>query len=80
MLGGGAPPAKPACQSPRLAARLRPMKPPSAAQLLEAALTHVARYASTEASLMRVLRRRLDRWARLQEGDAETIEAARAAA
>jgi regulatory protein len=40
--------------------------PPDAGSLYQAALTHLARYAATEAGLRRVLRRRLDRWARLQ--------------
>jgi regulatory protein len=50
-------------------------KPPDAARLYEAALNHMARYAATEMSLARVLARRVDRWARLQEeeGDAENI-------
>jgi regulatory protein len=56
------------------------MKPPTSAALQEAALTHLSRYASTEASLARVLRRRLDRWARAQEGEPEEIAAAAAAA
>ncbi len=42
----------------------------SAAALHEAALTHLARYAATEAGLRRVLERRIDRWARAQEGAA----------
>ena len=56
------------------------------AALHEAALTHLARYAATEAGLRRVLDRRIDRWARTQEGAAgsetvaETVAAARAAA
>ncbi len=66
----------------------------SEAALHEAALTHLARYAATEAGLRRVLDRRIDRWARAQEGAAgadgpapmgadavaETVAAARAAA
>ena len=66
----------------------------SAAALHEAALAHLARYAATEAGLRRVLDRRIDRWARAQEGAAgaetpspigaeavaETVAAARAAA
>jgi regulatory protein len=40
--------------------------PPGADTLYQAALTHLARYAATEAGLRRVLRRRVDRWARLQ--------------
>jgi len=56
------------------------MKPPTSAALQEAALTHLSRYASTEASLARMLRRRLDRWARAQEGEPDEIAAAAAAA
>jgi len=40
--------------------------PPDAGSLYQAALTHLAHYAATEAGLRRVLRRRVDRWARLQ--------------
>ena len=64
----------------------------SEAALHEAALTHLARYAATEAGLRRVLDRRIDRWARAQGGPAgaetpspmgadavaETVAAARA--
>src|SRR5690349_2097141 len=39
---------------------------PDAASLHEAALTYLARYAATEAGLRRVLKRRVDRWARAQ--------------
>ena len=42
------------------------LPPPDAASLYQAALNHLARYAATEAGLRRVLRRRLDRWARMQ--------------
>ncbi len=45
-------------------------KPPDEAKLYEAGLNHLARYPATEASLARVLIRKIDRWARLQE-DAE---------
>jgi regulatory protein len=38
--------------------------PPDEAGLREAALSHLARYATTEARLRQVLSRRLDRWAR----------------
>jgi regulatory protein len=41
-----------------------PSPPPDAAALREAALAHLARYATTEARLRQVLDRRLDRWAR----------------
>lgn len=46
--------------------------------LQDAALTYLARYAATEAGLLRVLERRIDRWARLAqtaEADRETIAA-----
>jgi regulatory protein len=56
------------------------MNPPTAANLYDAALSHLSRYAATEASLARVLRRRVDRWARAQAGDPEEIAAAAAAA
>ncbi len=55
--------------------------PISEAALHEAAVTHLARFAATQAGLIRVLDRRIDRWARLQEEDvAEAVKAARAAA
>ena len=42
-----------------------PLPPsPDADTLQEAALGYLARYAATEAGLLRVLRRRIDRWAR----------------
>jgi regulatory protein len=44
--------------------------PPDAATLHEAALDYLARYAATEASLRRVLERRVDRWARLARSEA----------
>ena len=57
--------------------------PPDSGGLYEAALNHLARYATTQAGLRRVLMRRIDRWARLQP-DAEAaepvIQAARLAA
>jgi regulatory protein len=49
-----------------------PAQAPDAAALHDAALTYLARYAATEASLRRMLERRIDRWARLaQTGDAD---------
>ena len=55
--------------------------PPSAATLREAALTHLARYATTRAGLLRVLDRRILRWARTAEGDtADAVAIARQAA
>ena len=41
--------------------------PPTQSKLHEAALAHLARYGTTEAGLVRVLDRRVDRWARLAE-------------
>jgi len=49
-------------------------KPPDEAKLYQASLDHLARYPATEASMARVLTRKLDRWARLQT--AETTETA----
>ena len=43
-----------------------PGKAPNAAALYEVAMAHVARYATTEANLARVLARRVDRWAQQQ--------------
>ena len=53
--------------------------PPDQGVLHEAALTHLARYATTQAGLRRVLERRVDRWARLAAAEAEP-EAIRAQA
>jgi regulatory protein len=56
--------------------------PPDAGSLYQAALDYLARYASTEAGLRRVLERRIDRWVRAQpDPDAAepTHQAARAA-
>ena len=39
--------------------------PPTRSKLHEAALAHLARYGTTQAGLVRVLDRRVDRWARL---------------
>lgn len=51
--------------------------PPDAALLFEAALAHLARYASSAAGLLRVLERRIARWERATAAtlDAETREA-----
>lgn len=59
----------------------RPVGPaPGAAELHDAALDYLARYAATEAGLRRVLERRIDRWARRAERDADPeIVAAQAA-
>lgn len=46
---------------------------PDAAALHEAALAHLARYAATRAGLVRVLDRRVDRWAREAGPDAAAV-------
>jgi regulatory protein len=51
-------------------------KLPDAAALYEAALSHLARYATTRAGLERVLLRRIARWARQAKGEPEAIAAA----
>ena len=54
---------------------------PDEARLERQALSHLARYAATEAGLLRVLRRAVDRWARraLEEGEAAETVAGQAA-
>ncbi len=42
---------------------------PTAARLYEAALRHLARFSATEAGLVQVLARRIDRWARRAAGE-----------
>ena len=55
----------------------RPQGPaPTEPQLREAALQHLARYAATEAGLVRVLDRRIERWLRAGLRDAATAAAA----
>ncbi len=49
------------------------MPVPDAANLQAAALTHLARYAATQAGLARVLQRRVDRWARQAAGESEDV-------
>ena len=51
----------------------RPLPQPDAANLRDAALSHLARYAATEIGLARVLQRRVDRWARQSAGDSELV-------
>jgi regulatory protein len=52
-------------------------RPPDEAALHEAALAHLARYAATRAGLVRVLDRRVERWARRQEeSEPEAVAAA----
>ncbi len=58
----------------------RPAKPPDPTLQHEAALAHLARYTTTRAGLLRVLLRRIARWARTAEGEPEAIRAAAAAA
>jgi len=53
----------------------RPLPTPDEASLHHAALAHLARYAATEAGLARVLQRRVDRWARLADADADAVAA-----
>ncbi len=55
-------------------------KPPDAAALHEAALSHLARYAATRAGLERVLLRRIARWARQADGEREATAASVAVA
>lgn len=58
-----------------------PPSAPTRTSLHEAALRHVARYATTEAGLLRVLERRIARWARTApEGSESQIAAVQAAA
>ncbi len=56
--------------------------PLSTPALHEAALAHLARYATTQAGLLRVLNRRIDRWVRAQADavEAPAVATARAAA
>jgi regulatory protein len=53
---------------------------PDRASLHEAALRHLARYATTRANLLRVLDRRIARWARAVHATDDAIATARAAA
>jgi regulatory protein len=60
-----------------------PRKPPATptdSNLHEAALAHLARYATTRAGLLRVLDRRIARWAASEAGDTDAATTARAAA
>jgi len=53
---------------------------PGAAELHDAALDYLGRYAATEAGLRRMLERRVDRWARRATATADTEGVTRAAA
>jgi regulatory protein len=60
-----------------------PRKPPATpteATLQEAALVHLSRYAATRAGLLRVLDRKVARWAASDAGDSDVAAAARSAA
>jgi regulatory protein len=57
-----------------------PIPPPTEASLHDAALRHLARYATTVAGLVRVLDRRIDRWAREASPEPEAIRPLRDAA
>jgi regulatory protein len=60
-----------------------PRKPPPApteSLLHDAALTHLSRYGATQAGLLRVLDRRIARWAASEAGDSSEAAAARQAA
>jgi len=46
---------------------------PDRTNLHDAALRHLARYATTQAGLLRVLSRRIDRWARATQAEPEAI-------
>ena len=61
--GSGAPAPMASCRMATPAKLAGPA--PGPAQLHEAALRHLARFAATEAGLIRVLDRRVQRWARL---------------
>ena len=52
---------------------------PTAGSLREAAVNHLARFSSTEANLVRVLQRRIARWAQRAGRDAQPLEAVAAA-
>ncbi len=52
-----------------------PGPPPDEDALRQAALTYLGRYNTTQAGLLRVLRRRVDRWARLAEATPATVAA-----
>ena len=63
---------------------MRPPRPPGPAPdadtLREAALRHLARFSATEMGMVRVLDRRIDRWARASAGDPAVVRAAQRAA
>ena len=54
---------------PRRAARPQIASAPDRGRLHEAALAHLSRYSATRAGLIRVLERKVDRWARTATGE-----------
>ena len=58
----------------------KPLAEPTETTLREAALTYLARYAATRTGLLRVLDRKIARWAASNEGDSHRAADARAAA
>lgn len=79
--GGAVPAGAAACHSGAMARTPKPAGPaPSAAELRQAALLHLARFAATERGLALVLQRRVDRWARRAREEGLEVEEARAAA
>jgi regulatory protein len=63
------------CPMPIARARTKPGKPPDAASLRDAALAHLARFATTESGLAQLLTRRIERWARTAEADPTRVAA-----
>ncbi len=55
--------------------RAEPGPPPDEDALRQAALAHLARYSTTRAGLLRVLGRRVDRWARAAEAAPDAVAA-----
>lgn len=61
-------------QAPRRPREIPAGAAPDAASLREAALNHLARFASTESNLVRVLQRRIARWAQRAEREGQPSE------
>jgi regulatory protein len=57
-----------------------PGQPPTEASLRDAALAHLARYGTSAANLLRVLERRIERWARETDAEPGARDTARMAA
>ena len=80
---GRAHPSKAAPRPARQPVRAPAGPAPTRARLHETAVAHLARFSVTEAGLVRVLDRRIDRWVRAatnEAGDPDAIATARAAA